>query len=312
MDPAPPILSAAFQDLYCNPALFERLSAFHPVSFTRVLPFQLQDPLVDNPDLLAAETAHLANPSHENRLAVVEAFGQCGLLSESDVANLKPILDFFDVDFFEFMGEIYANAAMFICALRWHREFIVELEERRPRTVTDNESVYASVGYCLYSLGLYPEAITWSKSCIGPRQTVDTVCRALINYEADGSIKGIERLANRTRYTVSTLDPAHTAQLTQRLKARLKIFAPLQETYIDWIRCDATAPEIQADGYPFQSERDAGALTHHRMNLIFSLAAQADELVARGYLAEATQRLLEALHLEPIAEFIRDRLRTIP
>src|SRR5258708_7527501 len=165
----PPVLSGNFQRLYCGAAVFEGFSALHPVSFARVLPFQAQDPVVDDPRLLTAEAAHLANPNDVTRLAVVDAFGQSGLLSESDVVSLKPVIDCFDVDFFELMGEVYANAGMFICALRWHREFIAELEERRPNIASDSESVYASVGYCLHSLGLYPEAITWSKSCIGPR-----------------------------------------------------------------------------------------------------------------------------------------------
>src|SRR5882724_6626710 len=79
-----PILSEAFQRLYCNALLFERISALHPVNFTRVLPFQAHDPVADNPDLLTAEGAHLANPNNATRLGVVEAFGQCNLLTASD------------------------------------------------------------------------------------------------------------------------------------------------------------------------------------------------------------------------------------
>src|SRR5262249_22775496 len=157
---------------------------------------------------------HLANPNNATRLEVVEAFGKCNLLSASDVASLRPIIDFFDADFFEFMGETYANAGMFICALRWHREFIAELEARRPQILSDNESVYASVGYCLYSLGLYAEGSTWSKSCIGARQTVEMMSRTLIEYEMqqhDSSIRGVERSANRTRYTVSASDSAQAS-----------------------------------------------------------------------------------------------------
>ena len=60
----------------------------------------------------------------------------------------------------------------------------LETQKPEPNTTPDAESVYASAGYCLYSLGLFEEAIAWSKSCIGPRQLADTVCRAMLNYEA--------------------------------------------------------------------------------------------------------------------------------
>ncbi len=187
-----PVLSENFQRLYCDARAFEGFSALHPVDFTRVLPFQAEDPVVDDSRLLAAEAAHLSDPKEMTRLAVVDAFARCNLLSASDAANLKPVLDYYDADFFELMGEVYANAGMFICALRWHRELIAVLEAQRPDLASDRESVYAGVGYCLYSLGLYPEAISWSKSCIGPSQTADTVNRALLNYEAQsqgGSIQ---------------------------------------------------------------------------------------------------------------------------
>ena len=309
-----PILSADFQRLYCDASVFEWFSALHPISFSRVLPFQAQDAVAGNPRLLAAEAAHLAAPNDATRLAVLDAFGQCGLLPASDAASLKPVIDFFDADFFELMGEIYANSGMSICALRWHREFIAELEARRPNTASDSESVYASAGYCLYSLGLYPEAIAWSKCCIGPRQTADTVSRALIDYEAQlqgGCIQCIERVAPRTRYTVSAFDPAEANKLTPRLKLAMKSLAPFQETHIDWISSEASMPEIQPEGYPFQAERDAGTLTRHRMNLIFALCGQADALTARGHTAEAKRLLFEAALLEPQAEFVRDRLKAM-
>lgn len=315
MDADTPNLSDAFRRLYCDATVFERISVFHPVSCTRVLPFQLQDPVLDNPALLGAEAAHLSHPSDATRLAVVEAFGRCNLLSASDVSSLKLVIDSFDADFFELMGEVYANAGMFICALRWHREFIAELEERRPNTISDRESVYASVGYCLFSLGLYPEAITWSKSCIGPHQTVDLISRTLIDYEARsqaGCIQAIERSASRTRFTVSASDPAQALELTSRLKSELSTFAPLQETYIDWISSESTMPGIQPEGYPFRAERDAGALPRHRMNLIFSLCARADELAIQGHVAEARQLLLEANLFEPNADPVRERLRATP
>jgi tetratricopeptide (TPR) repeat protein len=311
-----PVLSDDFQRLYCDAAVFEGFSALHPVSFARVLPFQPEDRVVDNPALLAAEAAHLANPNEATRVAVVEAFGRCGLLAKSDVMDVTSVIDFFDAEFFEFIGEVYANTGMFICALRWYREFIAGLETQRLETVLNNEGVYASVGYCLYSLGLYPEAITWSKSCIGPRQTVDTVSRALIDYEAQslgGSLQYIERAASRTRYTaVGNFDVAQVKQVAPRLKQALDAFRPIQETYVDLVRSEAPEPGIQPEGYPFQAERDASALVRHRMNLIFALCGQADELIERGYRALGKQFLLEANLLEPKAEFIREKLKALP
>jgi tetratricopeptide (TPR) repeat protein len=308
-------LSEDFQRLYCGAALFEAFSALHPINLTRVLPFQAEDPIMDNRALLAAETRHLSNPDEVTRLAVAQAFGQSSLLSASEVASLELVIDPFETDFFEFMGEVYSNAGMFVCALRWYRESIVDLETHRPNMASDSESVYARVGYCLYSLGLYPEAIAWSKSCIGPLQTADTVTRALIHYEArlhGGCVQAIERMSSRTRYTVSTFDPAQTIQLTPRLKLAIATLAPFHEVYIDWINADAHAPEIQPGDYPFQAERDGGTLTRHRMNLIFALCAQADALTDRGYAAEAKRLLFEAALLEPEAGFVRDRLQGLP
>ena len=277
-----------------------------------MLPFQAADPVVDDPRLLAAEAVHLANPNAANRLAVLEAFGQCGLLSAEDMAHMQSVLDDFGADFFEFMGEVYANAGMFICALRWHREFVAELEAHPPGAASDAADVYASVGYCLYALGLYAEAVAWSKSCIGPCQTADTVCRALINYEAQlqgGCVLAVERAGPRTRYTASAMDLAHVSQLTPRLKLAMNAFAPFLETYVAWINSESPMPEIQPEDYPFQVERDATALTRHRMNLIFALCGQADALLARGFAAEAKRLLLEAALLEPQADFVQDRLK---
>ena len=317
METETPVLSEAFQRLYCDAAVFEGFSASHPIRFNRVLPFQAQDPVLDEHNLLAAEAAHLANPSHANRLAVVEAFGRFGLLSAEDAANLKPVLDFFDGEYefesFELMGEAYANAGMFICALRWYREAIAKLESQY--VVSDRVGVYASVGYCLYALGLFPEAVAWSRSCIGPGQTADTVCRALINYEAQlqgGCVQGIESVGFRPRYTASAFDPAQASQLSPRLMLAMNTFAPFREVYLDWISSEAPAPEIRPESYPFQAERDATTLTRHRMNLIFALCGQADELTARGFSGEAKRLLWEAALLEPQANFVQERLKTMP
>ena len=109
-----------------------------------------------------------------------------------------------------------------------------------------------AVGYCLYSLGLFAEAVAWSKSCIGPRQMADTASRALIDYEAQlqgGCLRAIERAAgSRTRYTASAFDPAQASQLTPRLKVAMNTFTPFQEIYIDWISSEAPAARNKAGG----------------------------------------------------------------
>jgi hypothetical protein len=309
-----PVLSEDFQRLYCDASVFESFSALHPISFTRVLPFQADDPVVDDVRLLAAETAYLANPNNACGLAVVEAFGGCGLLSAADVANLKPVLDGVDSDFFEFMGDAYVSAGIFICALRWYRECIAKLEAQPSVVASDGVDVYASVGYCLYSLGLYAEAVAWSKSCIGPAQITDMVCRALINYETQlqgGCVRAIERCGPHARYTISAFDPEQANQLTPRLKQATSVFAPIQETYIDWISSELPGPEIPGEGYPFQAERDSTPLTRHRTNLIFSLCGQADDLTSRGFTAEAKRLLLEAAMLETRADFIQEKIKAL-
>src|SRR5215831_4158250 len=110
-----PIFSEDFYRLYCNPTVYETFSTLHPVSFSCILPFQKGDPFVDNPLLLAAETSHLANRNVTTRLAVVDAYGECGLLSQPVAANVRSVVDFyeFDAEFFEFMGDTYANSGSF-------------------------------------------------------------------------------------------------------------------------------------------------------------------------------------------------------
>src|SRR6266404_6027910 len=190
-----PHFSDGFQRLYCDANVFGSFSVFHPISFAGVLPFQSRDLIVDDQILIQAEEAHLADRNDHTRREVIDAYVKCGMLPEVEADNVKSAIDYFGFDFFELMGMVYANAGMFICALRWYREFIAELEAN-PRSGLDSESVYASVGYCLYSLGLFAEAISWSKSCMGPRPMADALCRALINYEVEpsgGVIQTIER-----------------------------------------------------------------------------------------------------------------------
>jgi tetratricopeptide (TPR) repeat protein len=314
MKTEPPALSEDFQRLYCDAAVFENFSEWHPIRLTRIPPFQAEDPVTDNPALLAAEMAHLASPNLTTRLAVVEAMGQCGLLPAEEVARLKPVLDYYDADFFELVGDIYANAGMFICALRWYREAIAALETQNSAARSDHEDVYANVGYCLYSLGLFAEAGAWSKSCIGPALITDVVGAALVDYQAQlagGRLLATERAANSTRYVASTQNPEFTAQSIEHLKTALKEFTPFQETYLAWIPADAPAPTKPADGYPFKIEADSGCLPRHKMNLLLTLCAQADAMAARGCQAEARRLLEEAAMIEPQAEFVQEKLKVL-
>ena len=67
-------LSSGFQRLYCDATVFDAFSTFHPISFARVLPFQSQDPVVDDERLIGAEEAHLADRNDMTRREVVEAY----------------------------------------------------------------------------------------------------------------------------------------------------------------------------------------------------------------------------------------------
>ena len=306
-------LSSGFQRLYCDATVFDAFSTFHPISFRRVLPFQPQDTVVDDDRLIGAEEAHLADRNDMTRREVIEAYSRCGLLPEEDADNVKSVIDFYGAEFFELMGLVYANAGMFICALRWYRELIAELETPKPdsHSGVDDENVHASVGYCLYSLGLFEEAISWSKSCIGPGQTAHAICEALMGYEAQlagGRIMAIEQGGPRTRYTVSALEPAQAIQATPRLMAAMNAYAPSRKFHIDWVSQDAPAPGIPPEGYPFKVDIDASDLPRHKMNLLFAICGQADALAERGNIAEAKRLFLEAALLEPGAGFIQERL----
>jgi hypothetical protein len=295
--------------------VFASFSDFHLISFARVLPFQPQDPLVDDRQLLYAEEAHLADRTDETRQRVVEAYGRCGLLPAEDVANLNSIIDFFEGDFFDLMGLVYANAKMFRCALRWYREYIKELETQNSNLESDSASVYASVGYALYSLGLFEETIAWSKACIGPRLMADTVSRALIAYEAravGGALRTVQRSGPRVRYTISTFDRDYPGQITLRLKSAMKEFAPFQDVYFDWIASDALAAERWPFGYPFAAEFDGGPLARHKMNLILASCGRADALVEKGYVQEAKRLLHEVAMIEPDADCVRERIKSLP
>lgn len=308
-------LSEAFQRLYCDTAVFENFSAWHPISFARVLPFQAADLVIDDPQLLTAEVTYLTKPNSGNRLGVLEAFVQCGVLSPEDLGNLKLIVDDFGADFFDFMGETYANAGIFICALRWHREYLAVLEAQAPGVRSDAEDAYASVGYCLYALGLFAEAIAWTKSCIGPDLMEMTIGGVLTDYQAQcfgGRLLATERAVNRTRFTASTAQDAEvTRQGALQLKAAMKRFAPFQEVYFDWISADAPAPQKPAASYPFRFELDNGCLPRHKMNLLFSLCGQADELFTCGFAVQAKRLLQEASLLEPQAGFVQEKLKAL-
>jgi len=312
-----PALSEGFRRLYCDASVFASFSGFHPISFARVLPFQSRDPVVDDHRLIGAEEVYLADRNDLARREVIEAYSTCGLLSEAEADNVKSVIDYFGADFFELMGLVYANAGMFICALRWYREFIHDLESQPADSYarTDDEGVHASVGYCLYSLGLFEEAISWSKSCIGPDQMTDVVCRALLGYEMQrvgGTVLAIERVGPRTRHTVNArVEPAQASEASVRLQAAMKAFAPDREVYFDWISEDTPRPEIQPEGYPFRAERDTGSLPRHRMNLIFATCGLADVFVEKGFISEAKRLLFEVAILEPEAGFVWDRIKVL-
>jgi tetratricopeptide (TPR) repeat protein len=302
--------SEGFQRLYCDPAVLEPFSSLHPISFAGVLPFQSDDPVLDDPGLLGAEAAHLAAPNELTRREVIDAYARCGLLSAEEAANVISVIDFYGADFFELMGLIYANAGMYICALRWYREFIRALEVPRP-DAQDEEGVHASVGYCLYALGLFAEAITWTKSCAGSELRTDRICQALMDREAEqagGRILAVERGGRRTRYTISASDPAQAGQNTSRIIAALAEYAPSQQFYIEWVAAGAPLPGIPAEGCPFRVDINADDLPRHKMNLLFALCGQADALVETGHSAEARRWLSEAALVEPAADFIRERL----
>jgi tetratricopeptide (TPR) repeat protein len=308
-------LSVGFQRLYCDPSVLEPFSSLHPICFRHVLPFRTWDTVLDDPHVIFAEQAHLADRTDNTRLAVVDAYARCGLLQEAEATDLKSVIDYFATEFFDVMGQTYANMGMFRCALRWYRELIQVLETATPSLRSDEESVYGSVGYCLYSLGLFEEAIAWSKSCLGPRLLGDAVAQALMGYEAQqagGIIKAIEHTGFRTRYTLSALEPAVAHQDSERVKAAVKNFAPFQEIYIDWVGPNFPAPEILPNGYPFNAARDSSSFPRHKMNLIFATCGHAALLVERGYNAEAKRLLHEVAMLEPEASFVWDRIELLP
>ena len=318
----------AFQRLYCDPAVYNPFSNVHPVSFARVLPFQPDDPMVDDPALLGAEEAHLTGRNELTRREVVDAYSRSGLLSPEEAASVKSVIDCYDGSaIFDLMGLVYANAGSYICALRWYRELIRELEAPRPGPgagLDDDEDVHASVGYCLYALGLFEEAIAWTKSCAGPQLLLNAQCEALLDREtrqAGGRFRAVERAAGRARYTLSTSDPAQAGQAVSRLNAGLKALAPSQVFYIDCIRADASLPsdldsEVSpADSDPlfdpFKVVREGSDLPRHKLNLLFASWAQAEALIAQGDSVQAKQLLTEAALVEPAAVFIQERLKAL-
>jgi tetratricopeptide (TPR) repeat protein len=310
-------LSDDFQRLYCDASVFDVYSAWHPINLRRVLPFQAQDRIMDEPPLLEAEAAHLADRNNDTRLAVVDAYAACALLSPEDAANLRPVLDYYDAEssaeFFDLMGLAYANAGMYLCALRWYREHIAAVETRNSKISSDDESVYASVGYCLYAMGMFEEAIAWTKSCIGPLALADVGARALLDYEArkaGGGLFSIERSAGRARYTIRATDPGNARQIVQQLKQAIEALGSVREAYVDWrAGTDTSLPQAQIEeGYPFRLERYCASFMRHKMNLLFATCGRADVLIADGCVAEARRLLEEAALIEPQADFIQERL----
>ncbi len=305
--------------MYCDATVFESFSVFHPINIKRILPFQSGDPFIDDTRLIEAETAFLTNQNDDSRRAVVDAYAACGLLSEEDAANLRPVVDFYDAqyapEFFDLMGLVYANAGMHTCALRWYREHIAVLETQNSPSRSDDESVHASVGYSLYSLGMFDEAIAWTKSCIGPQAMAEVAARALLDYEirkAGGGTFGLERSAGRARYTIWAPDPGNVPQIVQQLKAAIQALGSVREVYIDWIVPTNTVPPQIQEGYPFRWERECSSFIRHKMNLLFATAGRVDALLADGCIPEARRLLNEAALLEPNAGFIQERIKALP
>jgi hypothetical protein len=321
------MFSDGFQRLYGDASVFEPFSSIHPVSFARVLPFQPEDPVMDDAGLLGAESAHLAEPNDLTRGEVIDVYARRGLLPAEDAGHVKSVIDLYGADFFDLMGLVYANAGMYICALRWYRECIRALEAPRsgPRPGMDDDGIHASIGYCLYALGLYPEAVSWTKSCVGPQLTADANCEALLDDEAQkagGRLRAVERVIFRARYTLSASDPAQAGQSAPRLKATLKAYVPGQEIYLDWIAADAPLPASLAAAEspvaegeslfdPVWIVRDNSALPRHKLNLLFASYAWAEALIEEGANPQARQLLSEAALLDPFAAFIQSRLKTL-
>jgi len=244
---------------------------------------------------------------------VIDAYVRCGLLPEADAANVKSVIDFYNAEFFNLMRLVCANAGMYICALRWYREYITRIEAHETGESCDSESVYASVGYCLYSLGMFEEAIAWTKSCAGPYLAMDIKCRAFIEREAQqvgGTLWAIERATNRVRYAISGPVPDNVGSICDRLKIEIKKIAPLHESFFCWVNNPAPPLPIQ-EGYPFFPERGSCPFLRHKMNLLFSLCGAADALIASGCIPEAQGLLSEAALLEPNADFIQERIQAL-
>lgn len=314
MNTEPSPLSDEFRRLYCDSTVFDPFSQFLPINFGRVLPFQAGEQIPDDPELLRAEEAHLVDRNDATRRAVVDEYFRCGLLAETEASALRGVVDWFDEDFFELMGQTYANVGMFRCALRWYREALRALELPANGGRCDDSSAYAGVGYCLYSLGLFPEAIAWSKCCLGPLPWADAICQALIAYEVGpdgGTIRAIERAACRIRYAIATPVTNNVPERVARLKAAMESYAAYSEIYFDWTSVETVATEPLPEGCAFKFELDAGNQPRHRLNLIYATCAYADELVEQGYGNEARRLLQEALLLEPAAEIVRERLRAL-
>src|SRR5438874_2551861 len=97
------LLSDDFRRLYCDPATFDSFSAFHPISFRRLLPYPAEERVVDDPQLICAEAAQLAQNSDKSRLGLVEEYLRCGLLAEGDAINVRVSIDLADSGLFELM-----------------------------------------------------------------------------------------------------------------------------------------------------------------------------------------------------------------
>jgi tetratricopeptide (TPR) repeat protein len=231
-----------------------------------------------------------------------------------DARNLKSIVED-EFDFIEEMGLVYANAGIYRCALRWHHELIAMLESENSSHRSDDCNVYAHVGYCLYSLGLFQEAIAWSRSCIGITPMEEAICHALIDYESQingGMIRMVERSGSRVRYTVNSTDPIKSCHINKRLADAFQKYVPfIMLVEVDWINQEADNDKTSPKEFIFKPEYGGGIYQNHKRNLIFSLCALAETLVNNGCINEAKRLLQEAAMLEPEVTFIWERIKNL-
>lgn len=314
---AQPLFSPDFTQIYCDDKSFRSFSYLHPINLGGVLPFKKKDRILDEPSVVRAEVDLLENPSNDTRAKVISAYTSENFLDDATAKGLLEFIDFFDTDFYELIGELYSNAGMFRCALRWYHEYIRQTETTE-NTASDLDAAYASVGYCLYSLGLYSECIAWTKSCMGAWPFFDSIAKAVLRTHFGIREKvevKTERAWNSTLWTVrGRFKPSEL----ERFSVRAERIAEFLQTVIPRHRVRVNVEDnypgpftSESHGYPFNPHFDGNPSSRHKMNFLISSFSFAEVLVANGQTAEATGLLREALEIEPEAVFVRKKLETL-